>query len=101
MNVKVMEGLKEKIELTADLFYKQKNSEGYQSLVSVIDDLMVLISELKTVQDNEEFHAFHQVLTEKLQEITEAMLQKDTILIADMIKYDIIELLDEIAELEI
>lgn len=101
MNRKLIEGLKQKIELTADFFYKQKSFGGYQVLISVIDDLMVLASELKASNDNVEVLSLHQELAEKLQEITEAMEQKDTILIADMMKYDIIELLDKVENLEI
>lgn len=101
MNTMFMEGLKQKIELTADFFYKQKSSGGYQVLISVIDDLLVLASELKAFSDHAEVLLAYQELAEKLQEITEAMEQKDTILIADMMKYDIIELLEKIENLEI
>ncbi len=101
MNAIIIESLKEKIDLTADFFYKQKSKEGYQVLISAIDALMAITAELKAAQDNENTLEFHQKLAVKLQEITEAMLQKDTILIADMMKYDIMELLDELAEIEI
>jgi len=101
MNTILIEGLKQKIELTADFFYKQKSFGGYQVLISVIDDLMVLASELKAFSDHAEVILVYQELAEKLQEITEAMEQKDTILIADMLKYDIIELLDKVTKLEI
>jgi hypothetical protein len=70
MNRKLIEGLKQKIELTADFFYKQKSFGGYQVLISVIDDLMVLASELKASNDDMEALSLHQELAEKLQEIT-------------------------------
>lgn len=100
MDIKMIVSLKEKIDLASDLFYKQKNTEGYQILVGVIDGLMAITSDLKAAEQNESMLTFQREFTERLQEITEAMLQKDTILIADMMKYDIMELLDELMELE-
>lgn len=100
MDVKMIICLEEKIDLASDLFYKQKNAEGYQLLVGVIDGLMAITSDLKAAEQNECMLAFQRKFAERLQEITEAMLQKDTILIADMMKYDIMELLDELMEFE-
>ncbi len=100
MKINEIEHLQKKIELTAELFYKQKNQEGYQSLVEVIDGLLAITSELKEIEENEQIIMLRDKLTEILKDITDAMLQKDTILIADMIKYEIMEVLEHVADLE-
>lgn len=101
MNNILIESLKQKIELMADFFYKQKSYGGFEVLISIIDDLMVLSSELKALTDNADALSVYRELAARIQEITEALEQKDTILIADMMKYDIIELLDKAEKIEI
>ncbi len=100
MNIQLLKEIRQKIEMTTDCFYQQKNQQGYKILISVIDDLMIIAAELKNIEENEAVQTLKIELAQRLQEITEAMLQKDTILIADMMKYDIIELLDKMEELD-
>ncbi len=100
MNIQVLEEVRQKIEQTTDYFYKQKNQEGYRVLIDVIDDLILLTAELKELEHSETIQTLQGALAQSLQEITEAMLQKDTILIADMMKYDIIDLLDKMENLD-
>ncbi|MDF2944217.1 MAG: hypothetical protein K0S01_3075 [Herbinix sp.] len=88
--------LKSKIELVTGYFYQQKSQAGYRELIGVIDDI-TLVSELLGMRISEpQIMVINNKLLNGLQELMNAMLQKDIVLLADIMSYDIMELLDEI-----
>lgn len=62
------------IEETVAAFYQQKEHEGYERLGTVLEGLMVM-------QDS--------LLTEKLLMAMEALERKDSVLLADILNYEI------------
>ena len=93
--------LKTKTERLADCFYQQKSQEGYQVLVLIIDDLSALSVILEGNRENTAIAELYTELSEKLQEVMTAMVEKDTVLIADIMRYDMIDILDQITAFEL
>ncbi len=90
---------KEKIKQVVDLFYQQKNQEGYQELIKVIDSLSEIIALMEKEQSNLELVEKNNKLLYSLNNVTDAMINKDTVLQADILNYEITDILDEIAEI--
>lgn len=90
---------KEKIKQVVDLFYQQKNQEGYQELIKVIDSLSEIIALMEKEQSDLELGEKNKKLLYSLNNVTEAMINKDTVLQADILNYEITDILDEIAKI--
>lgn len=83
------------IEEVSELFYQQKNQEGYTKLEKVIVGVaQVIETAYAAYQGDEAVIAKIQKLTATLQETMEAMEEKDTVLLADMLKYEVLEQLE-------
>lgn len=76
--------LKEELEQVTEMFYQQKSKEGYEKLQVLLADISLYVS---GVQDEEQ----QQELLETLTEALDAMEQKDTTLLADILKYELLE----------
>ena len=88
------------VEHTADLFYQQKNPDGYTELNLTITKLMAVVDELMHRQtiDNESLIIVDQTLNSALAKAMEAIERKDTILLADILAFDIDKKLKESLE---
>lgn len=94
-----MEVLKEKIQNTikeidsvVELFYQQKEQDGYIELEKVVLNIMDTVNQIFSYQQqNPEFLVDEDGLTEALKETLSAMEEKDAILVADVLKYEVIE----------
>jgi len=80
---------------TAKLFYQQNIKEGYSKLEYTIDVLSKIIDAINI--DEEEGkqlikNSFNNILKEALQ----AMEQGDTILLSDILQYDLKELIEQV-----
>jgi len=75
-----MDNLKNLIEQTADAFYQEKDESGYEKLDAVICELMSL-NEIK--------------MLEKIKMAMAALEQRDTVLLADVLLYEIKPLINE------
>lgn len=78
------EEIKKEIQEVAELFYQQRNTEGYQRLNQLLQDLSSYIVTITEEEKQTEF-------LEALKEALDAMEQKDTTLLADILQYELIE----------
>ena len=76
--------LREELEQVTEMFYQQKSKDGYEKLQVLLADISLYVS---GVQDEEQ----QQELLETLTEALDAMEQKDTTLLADILKYELLE----------
>lgn len=84
------------ISQVTESFYQGKDNEGYLKLNGVISDLMSLIEKMIEYKGSEESQGEEQLM----QTVTEAMNaleQKDTILLSDILQYDLADQLQSIA----
>lgn len=101
----LMEGLKEQvgkavkeIDDVVEMFYQQKTQEAYLQLDPVLGRLMdTLTSVITYAQEHPEAGIDVESLTEALKEALSAVEERDAILMADVLKYEVIEKLEDIA----
>ena len=84
------------VEATASLFYQQKNQEGFQALEPLINGIMTTVNHIQDYQLSGhkiifEDQIFNTVLTAAMKAIEE----KDTVLIADILIYEVNEMFQE------
>lgn len=94
----IIQNINNNIERVTDLFYKQKHQEGYVEFITLIDDIFELLNAVASSNTEEECKALDQKLRGTLMEAMEALTKKDHILLADILKYDIKDLLNEILD---
>lgn len=76
----------------SDLFYKQKNSEAYNTLFSVLNDIEQVINNLKNLKnDNKNQNFDESKINSTLFNAKTAMENNDNILLADIINYELRE----------
>jgi hypothetical protein len=93
--ISIEEVLKE-IEIVTESFYQQKNNIGYQKLVSLIDTLAGVADMIAELEQRALLHEKIGRFTTSLNDAVEALLNKDTILLADILRYDISDILKEV-----
>ena len=84
----------DKIEITTNLFYQQKNQEGFTQLTGIIDSLYTIINrvnelELEGKHVNIDVINMNKILTEAMN----ALESKDTVLLSDILNYELAEML--------
>lgn len=86
------------IEVT-DLFYQQKEKQGYQMveslytiLIQVVDKLLIIDDELLIKKSEKD------LISQYLMEALQSLENKDVILFADVLRYDLMELINSIAD---
>jgi len=87
---KILSEAIESIDTTTGLFYQQKNKEGYQSLnetLTILIQTVDLIS--KTESENVKLNIDVHQINLFLENAMKAMQQKDTILLSDILSFDI------------
>lgn len=81
------------IDDMTELFYQQKKNEALEKMNEVLDNILVVNDAIATVQgipdDNK------QRITIILGEAMKAMESNDYVLLADILKYDMIDILNE------
>ncbi|MBE5967378.1 MAG: hypothetical protein E7255_10540 [Lachnospiraceae bacterium] len=87
---------KKDIEGVAEAFYQQRDQEGFENLVEVIDVVSKIVTSIEKINAGYEISKESLDLETSLKEATEAMVNKDTVLLADILKYDITDSLDNI-----
>lgn len=100
-----MENMKQQVEqniseidAVVELFYQQKTQEAYNQLDSVLGNFMTIVGGLMQYQQEQENVDIDvNVLTEALKEALSAMEERDAILVADVLKYELIEKLEAIS----
>ncbi len=94
-----LEVLITQIEQMNELFYQQKNTEGYATLDLVLAFLMQILGEIYQYQfeDNSVEHDKIE-LNNILAEAMKAIERKDTVLVADIFQHELIGRLENIKE---
>lgn len=97
-----MENIREQIERSiheinevVEMFYQQKTQEAYAQLDPVLGNLLAAIDvTVAYQQEHSELEIDVNGLTEALKEALAAIEEKDAILMADILKYEVIEKLE-------
>lgn len=93
----VLEQAIQSIEQTVELFYQQKNEEGFKQLDYTLTMLIKVMNDIFAYQS-----AGHSIgidenqLVQVLAEAMKAMEVKDTVLLSDILQYDLKELFNKI-----
>lgn len=87
------------VKTTTELFYQQKNAEGYASMEQCIASIMEMVNVLHAYKEtNPEFPFDEERIVASLTEAMQAMEAQDLVLLADILEYDFVEYLTELAE---
>lgn len=95
---KVITNTVQTVRGTTELFYQQKDKEGYIKMQDTIAGIMQVVDvlhEYKCV--HEEFSLDETRIAGALTEAMNAMEAGDTVLLADILEYDFIEYLQELS----
>jgi KaiC/GvpD/RAD55 family RecA-like ATPase len=88
------------INEVVEMFYQQKTQEAYVQLDKVLGDFSIVVDSLYAYQqENSEAGVDVTVLLDALKEALSAVQEKDAILVADVLKYELIEKLEEMESL--
>lgn len=101
---KIMENTKQALEQAVasilevtDYFYKQHITDGYQHFQDTLNMISAAIEELFNYKaQHEAFNFDEDRLVNTLKEALNAMEQKDLILMADILQYDLLEQFQEL-----
>lgn len=101
-----MDNLKENINAllteldgTTELFYQQKLQEAYQNLQGVIGQMMETVDKVYLYkQEQPDFPLDEEGLMGALKETVSVMEEQDAVLVADVLKYEVMEKFQEIAD---
>lgn len=92
---KVLENIKESI----DLFYQQKTEEALQQFGVVLEKVMTMVDTLfQYKEEHERFPIDEEKVKSSLTEALAALEEKDMILFADIIQYDFVEYIEDLAQ---
>lgn len=93
----LIEGTTKKIEEATDLFYQHQDHKGYLKLDETIGQLMELADGLReVVAENPEIEV--QEFLSVLAEAMSALEDRDTVLLSDILQYDLIDQLQVIKD---
>ena len=90
--------LSEAIGKTTELFYTQKEAEGYRAFGLLLEPMSGLLDSLfsvRAVQGKPEFD--EKELVQLLNDAVNAMEARDSVLLADILQYDFLDRLEQIA----
>ncbi len=93
---KEIQEVNKKIDEIVELFYQQKNEEAYGKLNIALADFIYII-EMIQKQGDEKAQENAGDLNDALKQALEAMEQKDNILLADILKYEVMEKLEDLS----
>lgn len=99
-NLKIaMEALIGAIAKTTELFYTQKEAEGYAAFGELLTPLSTILDKLFSLQQSGEKSEMDvSGIMPLLNEAMNAMEARDSILLADILQYDLTEQLEKLAE---
>ncbi len=99
MKKKIKENLVSCINLTEQMnicFYQQNNDSGYQLLNTVLGSLLNVIEELTYLKNNKIVSVDIESINKILESALQALESHDTVLFADIMQFEIIDLLKNI-----
>lgn len=86
------------LEAIVEMFYQQKTQDAYLKLDSALEKIMTMTGSVQNYQENYPTKTINmEDLLNALKETLEAMEEKDAILVADTLKYEVVEKLNDIA----
>ncbi|MBU5477771.1 hypothetical protein KQI69_00970 [Eubacterium sp. MSJ-13] len=84
---------------TVDLFYQQKDNEAFQRFSGVLLEMTEAIDTLATYKsEHEGFEFDEQKVCSILKDAMEALQNADSVLLADVLQYDFVEYMEQIAD---
>lgn len=83
--------LKEEIGQISTSFYQRRDSEAYRALNKLIEKMLDFMKKLGTITNK-----YTEMMNLILTEAVKALQNKDGVLIADLLKYDLDEILNQI-----
>lgn len=94
---KNIENVIHEIDDVVEMFYQQKTKDAYIQLDSVLADLLQVVDPIHAYEvEHPDDGVDSTVLTDALKETLSAMEEKDAILTADVLKYEVNEKLEMI-----
>ncbi len=89
--------LSESIQKTTELFYTQREAEGYQAFGVLLEPMAALLDRLFRLQAETGKPEFSQEeIARLLNEAMNAMEARDSVLLADILQYDFLDQLEQI-----
>lgn len=88
MNRQILEDVKIKLQETADILYKDNLDQGIAGMSQVIPHIAIMAAEM----NDEELQT--RLIKDALRPALDAMERKDATLLADIISYELIEIVD-------
>ena len=89
----------EDIKDTVDLFYQQKDAEALNKFEVVIGEMMDSMDALVEYRnDNEEFEFDEEKISSTLKDAMNSLQDGDLVLLADILQYDFLEYMQELAD---
>lgn len=87
------------LQETIDLFYQQKKKTALKKLDTVLGELMTAVDTLFAYKaQHPDFPLDEVKLTESLKDAMNALQDGDHVLLADILQYDFLEYMEEMAE---
>lgn len=95
----MIRGVIQETDEVVEMFYQQKVQEAYTRLDFVTQDMLKAIEVIFQYKaENENLDIDENSLLDSLKEVVSAIEEKDSILVADVLKYEVIERLEAILE---
>jgi|GEM_PF-3109359 len=85
------------IDQVTEMFYQGKNQIGFEKLINIIDEITNIIVLLEKSQVDLTSVNTH-LLQSNLKDATDAMISNDTVLLADILRYDIKDYLNKVLD---
>lgn len=85
------------IQQTTELFYQQKERDGFQQMNQTVAAITEMVDVLHQYKEGNASFAYDEAqVLKSLTEAMEAMEAGDTVLLADILEYDFVEYLQEV-----
>lgn len=87
------------LESIVEMFYQQKVQEAYSGLNTALGKIMEITEVVQNyTAQNSDKEIYMDDLLNALKETLSAMEERDVVLVADVLKYEVIEKLNDVAE---
>lgn len=95
----VISELEKRVEEISDSFYQQKEKEGYQLFEKLYPVLIRVVESILVIEDISKVTLEEKgKITECLMSALQSLENKDVVLVSDILRYDLMELLNSIVE---
>lgn len=88
--------VQEQLQIIADSFYQQKMKKAYHMFSEIIDPLIQLISQIYEWNAKGDIEVAPDELMQSFQKALQALEEKDEVLLADLLQYELLPMLAEI-----